>query len=147
MITQLPQPLKHLAGCKRNYYTKKRMKRIINWIKKKLFKAQKWAASELLLYKRWCIKHITIYAFKIVLWSRKHAQENFDKNIIEFYKAVRRKQAFVFKTKIISAGKGIKHYKILLVETPNHTIEVKVAHEGTEDYTKHDYVNKPQDEQ
>ena len=137
------------------------MKRITNWIKKTAAKAIKWVKNELLTYKRWFIKIITINAFRIAVWSKKHAQANYDANVmsmikglstdnyehevVRLYQFVRRKQAFVFKTKIMSAGKGIKHFKVLLVETPAGIIEVQVALEGTEDYTKHDYVNKPDD--
>ena len=116
------------------------MKQIINWIKKT--RAYKRLKSKAISIKRWFIKNTTMRALKIVIWSRKHAQETYDRNIIELYKGVRRRQAFVFKTKMMNPGRGIKHYKILLVEMPHGIIEVQIAQEGTEDFTKHDYVNK-----
>jgi len=134
------------------------MQRITNWIKRQYKKATAWIKKHATAIKRWCIKQLTINAFKIAVWSRKHAQDNYDANVmsmikglstdkyeqevVRLYQFVRRKQAFVFKTKIMSAGKGIKHFKVLLVETPGGIIEVQVANEGSEDYDKHEYVNK-----
>jgi len=116
------------------------MKKIINWLKKT--RAWKWAAEEVITAKRWMIKTVTVRAFKIILWSRKHAQDNYDMNIISLYKGVRKKKAFVFKTKIISPGKGIKHYKLLLVETPHGVIEVQLMREEHPDFFKYDNVEQ-----
>jgi len=116
------------------------MKRIINWIKNT--RAYRKLKDRAVYTKRLCIKNITMRAFKIIIWSKDHAQENYDRNIIELYKGVRRRNAFVFKTKIISPGKGINHYKILLIETPENEIKVEIMRRDHPEFFKFDYVNK-----
>ena len=121
-------------------------------------KTTNWLKNSKKAVKRFLVKNITTYAFKIAIWSKKYAQDNYDKNVlsmvkglstdkyedevIRLYQFVKRKQAFVFKTKIVGAGKGITHYKLLLVETPHAKIEVKIMKKEHPDFFKTDCSDK-----
>lgn len=101
------------------------MKKITNWFHKKFQKI------------RWFfIKSITTISFRIIAKSIVWNEFNYDKNIIELYKSVRRKKAFIFKAKIMSPGKGITNQKFLFVETPGGMIEVKLMKKDNPDFFK-----------
>jgi hypothetical protein len=105
------------------------MKKITDWI----------ANNKKLNSIRWfLIKHSTTISFKIIARSRHWNQQNYDNNIIELYKGVKQRKAFVFKTKVMSPGKGITHYKFLFVETPQSTIMVKLMKRDHPDFFKDD---------
>lgn len=103
------------------------MKKITNWIKKN---------KKLQSFRWFLIKHLTTIAFKVIAKSRFWNEYNYENNVIQLYKAVKRRKAFVFKAKIVDPGRGIKHYKILFVETPYGKIEVKLMRQDNPDFFK-----------
>ena len=70
---------------------------------------------------------ISKLAFKVIKKTAVWNPDFYDQNIIHLYQSVRKKQAFTFKEKIVGMKKGEQHIKLLLIETPDRNIEIKLS--------------------
>jgi len=66
------------------------------------------------------------FSYRFIEYARKFNQPYYDKQIVVLYQQTRIRQSFEFKEKIVSLGKGEEHVKMLLIETENGDMRVKL---------------------
>lgn len=67
---------------------------------------------------------ICIFSLYILKKSKTWNQSWYDIQVKEMYVAVRQKEAILLKTKIIDTRKNSQHLKMLIVQSPDTTIEI-----------------------
>jgi len=67
---------------------------------------------------------ITIMCFKIIRTSEKWNKNYYDSKIEDLYISVSKKKAFLMKERIIDAGKGSQHVKMLLMKTEQGDMQI-----------------------
>lgn len=96
-----------------------------------------WAKKILVKFKFWRIKtwsnitwyfkrYLAEFAFYIVEKVKNWHPQYYDDKIKNLYISVKTKESILLKEKIISLGKGEKQVKLLLIETPERTIKIKL---------------------
>lgn len=66
------------------------------------------------------------FSYWFIEFSAKKNQDYYDAQVFKLYQKVRTRKAFTFKEKIMQAGKGAPHVKILMIETEQGTIRVEI---------------------